>query len=252
MSRLFEETFDLGHLRNWSSISGAAIISSASPGSPQGDTRYVQINGGGNFLDKTLPANESELYVGYFMSSTITNNTADIFQFKNGTTILGSVAFNSSRKLTVKVTGTVQATGTRVFSDNEKIHLQIRFKIATSGGVLEIKVDDILDATFTGNTGSTNISDVFLISNTGNLFVDSFYVNNTSGSKDNSWGGIVHMNAYNPNADGTVTKAPELISSAWLTTAPPGPTTIRTMPIVRRTGRNFLSASRRMVCHPTP
>jgi hypothetical protein len=131
----------------------------------------------------------------------------DYFPFKNLSATLCSVAFNASLKLTVKVGGVVQAIGTRVFSDNEKFHLQIHLKVTASGGALEVKADDILDASFTGSTkpgSETNISDVFLISNTGNLFVDSFYLNNTSGSKDNSWGGIVHMDAYNPNADGTV------------------------------------------------
>jgi hypothetical protein len=205
MSRLFEENFDLGHLRNWSSISGTAIVSSGT--SPQGDTRYSQINGGGNFLNKTLAANESELFLGYFMRNTLTNSTEDIFQFKNGATTLCSVAFNASRKLTVKVGGTVQQTGTRPISDNENFHLQIHVKIADSGGVLEVRIDDILDASFTGDTkpgSETNISDLFLMSNSGNVFPDSFYVNNTAGSKDNSWSGIVHMNVYNPNADGTV------------------------------------------------
>jgi hypothetical protein len=207
MSRLFEETFDLGHLRNWSSTSGSSIQSSGSPGSPQGDTRYAQINGGANFLNKTLAVNESELYLGYFVSYTLTNATGDIFQCRNGATTLCSVAFNVSRKLTVKVAGTVQVTGTRVFSNDEKFHLEIHVKIADSGGVLEVRVDDILDASFTGDTkpgSETNISDLFVLSNSGTIYVDSFYVNNISGSKDNSWGGIVHMNAFYPDRDGTV------------------------------------------------
>jgi hypothetical protein len=84
------------------------------------------------------------------MRDTLINTTADIFQFKNVTATLCSVAFNASRKLDMKVGGVVQATGTRILSDIENFHLQIHVKIADSGGVLELRVDDILDANFTG------------------------------------------------------------------------------------------------------
>lgn len=122
--------------------------------------------------------------------------------------------------LTVTTSGIVKAytgdsstlvgTGTIALPVNVYRLIEMRLKIDNSSGVITTKIDSVQDINFSGDTqpgDDTTISRVYLTCtsamNYNNLYFDDVFINDTTGSYNNSWPNNVKIVLLQPTADGT-------------------------------------------------
>jgi len=198
MARKFTESFDMGSLDQYTSVSTTSIVSSSIGG---GD--FAMTSGGSQ--EKVYASGEDEQFYGFYISPQapgVDVNEAPI-RWRNGTTVLGRLGFNASKQL-VAYTGlsTLVGSDTYVWSNNETRHIQVRVKIHDTTGVIQVKIDDILVIDFLGDTkpGAETVIDGFQHVQAA-LFA-SVVNNNTSGTKDNGWPGVLRMRGRKPDEDG--------------------------------------------------
>lgn len=151
----------------------------------------------------------TELYLRfayYFLTTTPPNE----FQWRNSTTVLGSIRYNAtSQCLDIYTsTGTLQVSGTKILNINTWYVIELHVKIHDSTGVIEFKVDGVLQPSFAGDTkpGAATTVDNLIFQKTGatstTIYLDDLALNDTAGGADNSWCGDGHLYALTPNADG--------------------------------------------------
>lgn len=128
---------------------------------------------------------------------------ADLLRWLNGATNHISVRVNSStQKFDVYVNGVVQTvTGAAaIILADTWYHLQVHRKINSSTGIVEIKVNGVADASFSGNTqnGGTTTADRIAFGGNGsaNTNFDNYVLD------DAAFRGIVRIESLIPNADG--------------------------------------------------
>lgn len=123
-----------------------------------------------------------------------------------------TIGRDANRKMTVLLgfesSTTVLAVGTQTVIDDRWTHIQVRATIANTGGICQVKVDDVLDIDFTGDTrngGSTTDVGYVLV---GGADPDSqltdVVIVDTTGAEHNSWMGDLMVQALYPNGNGDV------------------------------------------------
>lgn len=91
--------------------------------------------------------------------------------------------------------------------------VEFHYKMADSGGRIEIKLNGLQIADFTGDTkpnSSTTFNRIYLGTTSTSLgyaqvYYDDVAINDTTGTEDNSWCGDGHIVLYRPNSSGSVT-----------------------------------------------
>jgi len=209
MGRIFTESFDLETLDQFSSSTDAAVIESNLGG---GDYA-LEIDDSGS-IEKTFASAAGEKFYGFFAEFDETNDASKrILLWKNGSTVLGSVRFNSSNRKVEGYTGdgggeTLRGTSTVVWNDLARHHVAVRVKLGNGGsGRLQVKIDNVLQIDFSGDTqpGSETTIDGFeCIAGSGKSRYAAFYINNTSGSllRENTWQSALRMRGRKAVADG--------------------------------------------------
>jgi len=206
MSRLFTDGAEAGDTLAWT-IVGSGITSQA--GTARIGGRAYQFNPGASStsLRKDITA-ASEFYVRMVFQYNNTNVTPGFEWDSSGASVLGSWRVNSSQNAEIRVGSTLSFTGTEIFQLNTWYVIEIHVKIADAGGVIEYKVDGVLNAGFSGDTkpgSDTQAARLFLVKygNSSTIaYFDDFAVNDTTGVVDNSWCGDAHIYALTPNANG--------------------------------------------------
>lgn len=126
-----------------------------------------------------------------------TDGTADpneSIAFCSGTTILVALRLDVVNKFFRVLVGSTQvAVGTFSWNPDTWYLLEFHIKIADTGGIIQMKVDGIMDIDYTGDTKpstQTTIDNLYL-RGLGNehIKVDDIAINDTSGAADNSWCG---------------------------------------------------------------
>jgi len=197
MARKFTESFDLETLDQFSSATAATVVSSSIGGG-----NFAMSSGGEQF--KQFSSGDSEMYFAFYLQPDNPGDNAGhkSIAWMNGSTVLGSLRFNGSRQLYLYVGSSPVATGTYVWSDSESRHIQVYVKLDDSTGIIQVKIDDILEIDYAGDTkpGSETEIDAFKHEADGRFA--AIIVNDTSGPEDNSWPGVVRMRGRKPDADG--------------------------------------------------
>jgi len=204
MTRIFTEGFESGDTLAMNVATYGAGIAQVRSGS------YSLQGAQGNSSTGITISGVSEVY---FRCAHWTNGTSGtLLKWRIGATELGSLRFNSTNRCLELYTGTATyvAGGTHPIPSNAWFLYEVHIKIDASAGVLEAKIDGVLDSSFNGNTkpGTATTFDNFLLPGTGTnvCYMDDIAINNTSGSVDNSWCGDGRIIALVPNANGDLSQ----------------------------------------------
>ncbi len=156
-------------------------------------------------------ASATEFYVRFGFYYQIGTGTRRLFSFKSGATVQVSLEFDNATGQFRAYTGagtTLLFTG-GAMAVNTWYLVEMRAKIADSGGAVEVKIDGVSVGSFSGDTkpstatGATSLGfDTDSASGAGKMFVDDFAVNDTTTATDNAWAGDGKIIALFPNADG--------------------------------------------------
>lgn len=199
MTRLFTEGFEAGDVLAWDSATGSSSTSPVRIGGRAGRTNNQS-------FPKVVTAG-TEFYVRsavYLESGGVMNIT-----WLNSGTTLGSVRqFNHAdgQRLDLYTgTATLVASTTRYWSTGVWIVIEIHVKLADSGGIIELKADNVLVASFYGDTkpGADTTINKFSFGSSSFTNFDDIAINDTNGGSDNSWCGDAHIYALTPNGNGT-------------------------------------------------
>jgi hypothetical protein len=213
----------------WGSFSGAYGGPSVVTASTYGMTGSYcyDIGHWGDWACKSLPA-ASEYYIAFLWRQTYLGEP--MISFRCGSNYLISIRPNvTTGAIEVRsqgASGTIIATGTFFISTNTTYHFQIRCKIHDSTGVVQVKINDVLDASYTGDTKpgtDTNIDNVIFEGSGGNQmrYIDDIIVNNAA------WPGVLKIVGLSPHAAGSTTQWTTSVSTPnWecVNEAPPSDT----------------------------
>ncbi|KRT69321.1 MAG: hypothetical protein XU15_C0011G0147 [candidate division NC10 bacterium CSP1-5] len=199
MTRIFTEGFEAGDTLFW----GVAGNGSVSTTTPRSGSRCWQ--SGGTAAQKSISA-ISEGYVRLGLFATGIAAQVIMRWYASGTE-LGSLRLSSAGNLQLYTsTGTLVATGSVAIQLNTWYLVEVRIKIADAGGVLEVKVDGTVDATFSGDTkpGADTTFNLIYILHTGASVwrIDDFALNDTAGGVDDGYPGDGKVVMLTPNGNG--------------------------------------------------
>lgn len=201
MTRILSESYELGNQALRARTSGGTIFSTAG----------LNMNGtyclsqGNSSIDYTNTGADPDIFVAFFFRLNTVAPIADsdtnsiVLRFYSvSSTEIASLRYNgiTQHMALYTDTGTLRATGTANISTGSTYHLQVRYKVANAGGVIELLVNAILDATFTGDTqpGAETYTEFirFIGPTAGNsFFQDDVLMNNSLGAApDNTYPGI--------------------------------------------------------------
>lgn len=137
-----------------------------------------------------------------------------ILQWLSGATILGCVTVDQYGILRAYVGDkgdTLAGTGSTVLPTGTYAILQVYIKVADSGGVLQVKLNNSVEIDFSGDTQSESAAEIgeFKVcswyggtSATSKTYYDDIVIFNALGSRCNSWPNGVPVYVMRPNAPG--------------------------------------------------
>jgi hypothetical protein len=152
MSRIFIDGFESGQDDLWDAESNATVISSA--GLDMDGNYCLDLNGTAEYIEKNVTADDEMYFAFLYRPTNSTTSEEMIVLYYNSTVMLHLLRTNN-------ITGNIKAhrgiftlldTGTHGLTINTTYLIEVRFKIADSGGRVEVKVDGVQDINFTGDT----------------------------------------------------------------------------------------------------
>ena len=155
MARIFIDGFEAGDLKLWDTVGNdAAIAAGGMDGSYCLNLNTISISYLA-YVEKIVPS-AAEYYVAFTHKggTAYPDYIRAILSFYNGTTLLGRITRNiTSGFLEVRRGDTVIATGGVYVSKTATTLIEVRYK-PHSDGVFQVRVNGVLDITFSGNTTS--------------------------------------------------------------------------------------------------
>ena len=198
MARIFTEGFEFKDTLFWDAGSSVTINTSTVRSGNAACNIPAAV--------KTIPA-LSEFYLRFGWNSNAFASQP-ILVWRNASTVLGRLFFNNAagqQHFELQVGTTTVVAGTLTATTLTWYLVELHVKIADSGGVLELKVDGIADASFTGDTKpgtATTVDNLQWLRLNQTDVIDDLALNDTTGGADNSWCGDGHIILLTPNADG--------------------------------------------------
>jgi hypothetical protein len=205
MTRLISEGFEAGDLLCFETTTGGG---NSATGARIGGRCFSNSTTGtyGSFVF----AAASEIYIHVAVSA---GNAGTLggwnIKWFSGTTELGSIRCNSTTGFVEVYTGTatLQTTGNKPLPAQIYYVIEIHVKISDAGGIIEYKIDGVLQSsyTFSGDTkpgADTTVDHIRLGMAANNATFDDFTLNDTNGIVDNSWCGDTHFYALPPTGNG--------------------------------------------------
>lgn len=207
MARLFQESFEAQTLLRFNAVGGNTALTTTTP--LDGVASLLTDTTG--YAEIVLGSSHTELYVGFFHRFTFQNtNTTGLFEFRDDTTQICAIGMNTVGQITAwrGNFSTLLGTGSIILSPSTIYHIQIRVVIDAAVGVVQVKIDDVIDLNLSSqNTGSASLTRCRVGSasaiNANLSRFDSLVINSTSGSADNSWPEILHFTRLAPSGVGT-------------------------------------------------
>lgn len=203
--RLFTDGAEFGDLLALSASSG---ISASTTQKRSGSYSYF-LDGSSDYATVQFTAS-GEVYVRFALYKTGTSWNYDIVRLLKGGTQIGKLAWNGTNNQMSIYTGTSTqvATLNKRFDVSTWYLIEWHLNIADSG-TSEVKVDSILDTTFSGDTkpGSDTTVDTmtFACGSSQAHYIDDIAINNTSntdGLNDTSWCGPGKVELLIPTGEG--------------------------------------------------
>lgn len=152
--------------------------------------------------------NITEVYGRFaFNGNTANNNYGSIPNlFYESNSVFRMNFYN--RYLQAKINNTQVAIGSHYMSSDTWYLIEFYFKMASSNGIIQVKVDGVLDIDWTGNTNPSSYPylNAWWFNNTGDMLLDDIAINDTSGSEDNSWCGDGRVILLKPDGAGSSTQ----------------------------------------------
>ncbi len=183
---------------------------SAALGWSNGNGRALKLSNNVVTVWRQIGANLSELYWHQRINISATANSGLIVQFREGSaTIHCELRWTSTGLLQALLNGSQIAIGTTVYSRGTAIDIQIHYIIHDTTGVFQVKVNGntSMEINFSGDTrnGGSGITDRFYfsqISGTEQVYISDIVLNDTTGSRENSWTGAVRVVNDVPTSNG--------------------------------------------------
>ena len=209
MARILTEGIELGDLLAFANI----VNMNTTTTTVRSGTYAMQNSGAQSRVDRAVTA-AAEFYIRTACRFASFSTNMEVISWLSGVTQLGAIRINGSgRWELITSTGTIVDTATGIISFDTWYLLELRIKIANAGGVLELKVDGQVVATFTGDTqpGADTTLDTLRwesdnVANS-SVFFDDFAVNDTTGGTDDNYPGDGKIfTALTPNANGTTSQ----------------------------------------------
>ena len=203
MARVFTDGAEFGDTLFWSIQTG---ISAATDRVRSGTYSYKRSTNGS--MQKNLASALSEFYIRAGIQVDGINITFKLPMWQNGATELGSIRINQTTGFVEIYTGTATlvATGAISLQADTYYLLEVHVKIDDTVGIIEVKVDGVADASFSGDTkpgAATNIDGIFYNGvGTVAFWVDDLALNDTTGGVDDSWCGDGKVALIKANANG--------------------------------------------------
>lgn len=211
MTRVFTEGLEAGDMAGWTFSAGVSVTGTA----PRSGTYSAAFQGAsGVYAQKNITA-ISEGFIRTAIYHTGVATVAGMVNFVNwrkGTTVLGYLKINATtRCIEIYVGGVLKATGTIPVTTSAWFLIEVHFKIDDTVGIIEVKVEGVLDCTFSGDTkpgADADVDNIYFMFGTNNpaQYMDDFAINTTAGTTDNSWCGDGHIVALLPNANGDLSQ----------------------------------------------
>lgn len=204
------------HATKYSAVGGTIAVGTSL--ARTSGASYINITGAGPLVRKSITA-VSEIFIGCGVYVSTVGSSAWYFTFRgdsNATTHI-TVMINASGLIEVRrgnTSGTVLATGATTLSANTWYYIEIRATIADSGGIVQVRINGSgsNEINFSGDTRNagtnTTIDSVEVGAGTNitsNLRAD-LYINDTSGSINNTWEGDVKVSVLRPSGAGNYTQ----------------------------------------------
>jgi hypothetical protein len=151
MARIFIDGFESGGDDLWDAESNATVISSA--GLDMDGDYCLDLNDLAEYIQKDITADDEMYFAFLYRPTDVTGSEAIMGVFNGGTLLIGfgrpaaAGGIQAYRGLYTSI-----VTGTKTFNINTTYLIEIRIKIADSGGRIELKVDGVADIDFTGDT----------------------------------------------------------------------------------------------------
>jgi hypothetical protein len=191
MARIFTESFEGDHLLQWGTGNGYVISNAVSL---DGSVYAGACAGGGRYGDFSVTAN-AELYIGLYYYGPLINDFP--FQWFGSGSQLGYVYVDNGTKELRAFDGTTTYGSGKILTANTTYHIQAHVVISNTVGVIQLRLNDVLvldQQNIDTQPGAVTQIDLFRIGeSSGVSYQDSIVVNDTTGSADNSWPGIVRF-----------------------------------------------------------
>lgn len=216
MTRIFTDGAERGDNLFWDYLIGGAVITgganTADFRSGAWGYRFPHSSSNGNGYKNFTAVDEGFWRIGWKISHN--ENAQHNVQLRTSTTNLVSICLDTANyHFQVAVNGTAVATGTFTYVLNTWYLLELHAKISDASGVIQLKVDGVLDIDYSGDTltgANTTFDNIYFVTNSstdgGILFVDDLAFNDVAGAVDNSWPGDGRIIMLLPNAAGDVTQ----------------------------------------------
>lgn len=206
MARIFIDGFESGGDDLWDAENNATVISSA--GLDMDGDYCLDLSAGAEYIEKNITADD-EMYFAFLYRATDINNSEQMLSVFNGSTPLIHICrFKASGIITAyRGVSTKIDEGTHALSINTTYLIEVHFKIADAGGRIEVKVNNISDIDYTGDTkpgADTQFDKVRLGTGPYALFTTYAYFDNFI-MDDAAWIGDTKIQKILPTGAGTTT-----------------------------------------------
>jgi hypothetical protein len=169
---------------------------------------HASVYSGAYLMKNVIARDEFFVQVAYFPLNGYRANP--LIKWKYGSTVLGTLYINAdgTLKLCTGDSDNQVAVGNTHLPQNAWSLIELHVKIADSGGVIEAKLNGLLEASFTGDTKpgtetTINNFEFWCMAGNWDVWLDDIIINDATGSVNNSWPGGLKVLLLKPNGAGS-------------------------------------------------
>ncbi|MFH2011672.1 MAG: hypothetical protein ABIJ37_03055 [Pseudomonadota bacterium] len=203
MSRIFIDGFEAGDLTLWDILAGTPTLTADT--ALDGEY-YVDVNyhSGSDLMAAIVPADNEYYFALRIKINSVTSGRAS-FSWRKGSNAILQFALNGSGNYCVYRGTTLITTGSKIM-DTEEYLIEGHIVIHDTTGVIQLKIDEVLDIDFSGDTkpGSDTTVDRFLLGRGTIGFESAAYFDNII-IDDADWIGDTSIQAITVTGAGTTT-----------------------------------------------
>ena len=204
MARIFIDGFESGSHDMWDAENNATVISST--GLDMDGSYCLDLSNTTEYARKDITADD-EMYFAFLYRHTSASYTTCLLSVaKAGTLLLQLVCLSTSGTVVARSSSTLLETSSKVLNINTTYLIEVRLKVADSGGRFEVKVDGLQVIDFTGDTkpGADTQFDQVRLGFNGTAYSGVAYFDNLI-LDDAGWIGDTKIQAVVPTAGGNST-----------------------------------------------